>query len=350
MKIKNLRIPIIIFYFFHLFTVQLMAQDNCAMTLKKAENLFDNGRIDDIPSMLQACLQDGFDKSQKIRAYELIIQCYITEDERAKADEYMLKLLKLDPNYQSEKNVVSTDFSSLINTMEAEPFFTFGIRGGINISQISVIEEYGLHNIDSVSGKYSSGAGFQVGLQLSKSIIKNLEFGIDPMFVQHSYNYNLNSAFAFCNIAYTEKVTSIDVPCYFVYRFPIKKVSPFVKLGLQSGFLISSSIQATRDYNDDSHNNLSSSNINVKDRREQVNFDAIFGFGVRYQINKGYVVLDLAYNKGLRNSTVASKRYSENELMYDYYIVDDDKYFNNFVITVGYSYSIYKPKKAKDKE
>ena len=59
-------LPILLF----VFSVNLIRAQNtsiCAETLKEAERKFDEGKLDEIPKMLETCMKDGFTKEEKAR-------------------------------------------------------------------------------------------------------------------------------------------------------------------------------------------------------------------------------------------------------------------------------------------
>jgi hypothetical protein len=220
-----------------------------------------------------------------------------------------------------------------------------GITAGINTAQVAVIEEYGVHNVTEAHGVYSSNMSFHLGVDLNKSLTKNLELSLQMLFKQYSFDYVLKEAFDFSTISYTEKQNKFEFPLSLSYKFNIKKVSPYIRVGFNTGLQIKSEIEANRVYTDNSHNDLESPLIDISDKRNTLSYMAVFGVGIRYRIDRGYIVLDVRYNKGLSNITNENERYAENELIYKYYLLDDDMYLNSLSFSLGYSYSIFKPKK-----
>src|SRR6266699_3655126 len=79
---------------------RLKAQDSgCEQTLNRASAEFEAGRFFDLPSILKGCLEKGFSKEQKIRAYLLLTQAYLVLDNPAAAENSYLQLLKADPEF-----------------------------------------------------------------------------------------------------------------------------------------------------------------------------------------------------------------------------------------------------------
>ena len=74
-------------YFFIFFVIILfsiptisIAQDQCAVALSEAEDKYDQGRLYEIPEILESCLEYGFSKEEKIRAYRLLTLSYLFLD------------------------------------------------------------------------------------------------------------------------------------------------------------------------------------------------------------------------------------------------------------------------------
>lgn len=329
------------------FSFNVKAQDNCATTLKKAEQLYDEGKIENMAKNLQSCLKNGFTKAQKIRAYELIIQSYLVDYENELAEKYMMSLLKVDPHDNPADNIVSTEFTELFNSIQTRPIFSIGFVGGANISQIDVIEQYGVHDLNNISGKYSSNTGFQFGLKLLTALTKDLEIELSPKYVVNMFDYSLNNINDFSNTSYTESQTRFDIPVALVYKYTIKDFVPFVSLGFCPGFVLSDEIEPLRTYTNNSHANITDKSIDVFEQRKQLYLAAQFGLGLRYTVDKGYVFFNALYNRGIENQVLENERYSNQDKTYKYFIVDDDYYLSSMSFSVGYVYSFYKAKRKK---
>ena len=64
-----------------------IAQNNCPRILKKAQTFFDEGKISEVATMLESCLNDknGFTKEEKIKAYKLLVLTWLYFNEQIKA-------------------------------------------------------------------------------------------------------------------------------------------------------------------------------------------------------------------------------------------------------------------------
>lgn len=340
-----LTIRLIILFVFAIFTLQ--AQDDCTVKLKQAEEFFDDGKIETISSLLVECLKSGFSKDEKIRAYKVIINSYLFEDKLNLAEENMLKLLKLEPELKINKTVDPAEFVNLYKTYKTLPTYSIGIVAGVNLSSVTVNEAFGVHNVSNQTFNYkSSGMGYQFGLNVNRNITSNLQVGFSVNIIQNNFEYT-DSIFSFVHVSFVEKQTRIDLPLSVYYSFGKKIFRPYITVGANTGFVISASSTATRSYTDNSHKDITGSDIDLKEYRRNVNFSALAGVGAKYMIKRGYFFFEAKYLYGLLNQVNTNTRYTNPELIYKYYYLDNNFKLNNLMISVGYMYSIYKPKKKK---
>ncbi len=79
--IYSKRILIILSLLILIFSIGIKAQEeDCSFTLTKAQKLFDAGTIEQIPQILQPCIDNGFTEEDKLQAYKLIILSYLFDN------------------------------------------------------------------------------------------------------------------------------------------------------------------------------------------------------------------------------------------------------------------------------
>ncbi len=319
------------------------AEQDCSVILKQAESTYDAGKIENVPSLLEKCIEKGFSKEEKLRAYKLIISSYLFDDKQEKANEFMLKLLKLDPEYELNKTTETTEFIQLFETYRTEPVYSIGFFGGLNLTNYIVNELYGIHNISNINSDFNTfGFGFQVGANINRYLAKGLEISIQPMLSRNTYSYS-DSIFDFTYVDIYEQQTRIDLPISLIYEFGDKNIRPYARIGISTNYILSVPIEATRVYTDNAHPNISGTDINIIDFRRKLNFSSIAGLGVKYKIPRGFLIFDTRYNYGILNQVNTNQRYTNPELIYKYYYVDNNFKLNNLMFSIGYVYSIYKP-------
>ncbi len=316
----------------------------CSVVLKQAEAMYDGGKIESVPIILQKCIEHGFSKELKLRAYKLIITSYLFDDKKEKAKEYMLKFLKLNPEYELNRAIESTEFIQLYDLYRTLPIYSVGFIGGGNLSNTSITESYGVHNISNTDiNLRPNGFGYHFGISINKYITKKIEINIQPMIVYNTFSYT-DSIFDFTYVEIDEDQIRFDIPISITYEFGKKRVRPYIRAGFSAGYIISSYSKANRIYSNNAHPNISGTDIDLLNCRRSFNFSSLYGLGIKYKITRGFIFFDARYDFGVLNQVVTSKRYSNPELIYKYYYVDNNFKLNNIMLSVGYIYSIYKPK------
>src|SRR5260370_16572863 len=125
----------LVFIFLHCVGSSLCPQDSgCEQTLNRASVEFEAGRFFDLPAILKPCLDNGFSKEQKIRAYLLLTQAYLVLDNPTAAENSYLQLLKADPEYIANPVRDPIDVYYLSKKFTSTPIFTPHFRAAVNTS------------------------------------------------------------------------------------------------------------------------------------------------------------------------------------------------------------------------
>ena len=186
-----MRKKILTFLIFQVLIIGLIySQENCSSKLKQAEAMFDNGVIEDVPSMLDQCIKIGFNKDEKIRALKLTIKSYLFDDKYEQADSCMLELLNLEPEYEIGSVEEPIEYVKLFDSYRTLPLYSIGFYGGINTSQVSIIQTYSVGDLNSINKSFGSPKmGFNFGLIINRFIAKGFELCLEPSFSQYKYEY-----------------------------------------------------------------------------------------------------------------------------------------------------------------
>jgi len=84
--------------------------------------------------LLKPCLDNGFSREQKVRAYLLLTQSYLILDDPISAENSYLQLLKADPEYVANPARDPVDVYYLSKRFTTTPLFTPNFQMGINTS------------------------------------------------------------------------------------------------------------------------------------------------------------------------------------------------------------------------
>src|SRR5260370_41393364 len=95
-------------------------QQSGAQTLRLARSVYEQGRLHEIPDLINKKVA-SFSKTELVDAYRLLILSYIYLEEPEKADESMQKLFSTDHFYEHNPNVEPADFVGLYKTFHTSP-------------------------------------------------------------------------------------------------------------------------------------------------------------------------------------------------------------------------------------
>jgi len=333
--------------------ISFSQQQDCVFKLQEAEKLYSQGLIEEIPQLLNPCIESGLSQEDRLQATKLVILSYLFNDEQTDAENAMLSFLQRYPEYEISPTD-PTEFVYLFESFSNIALYSFGFSAGINFTNISLREQYGTYNYSQSRQEYkTSGFGYQAGININRYIADNLEFVFELKYKQNKfeslkYTPDLDDIES-NQITFSETQTRIEMPLSVTYDFEYGKLKPFLRAGGSIGYLVNVNSKITREYIGLSNNiDVKSPDLNISDYRNQLNFWGIVGGGIKYRIPRGYVMLDVRYNIGLLNQTNINNRIiKDSEQIWKYHHMDDNFLLNNGSVSVGYVYLLYKPEKKQ---
>ncbi len=331
----------------------------CANNLKTAQANFNEGHLYAIPSLLEQCLQNGFSKQDKIEAYQLLTLTYLYIDDPISAERSFLDLLALDP----EHRVDSTHYIELLHLSKeyiTTPIISWRARGGVNFTNVSVVELSGSHNLNDNKEVYRAGAGFSFIGSLDIHFSRNISFSIESEFSYNTFKYE-NTVFnkngvsnAKDLITLKEKSYNVGLPLILSYTLYTNKFYPYIYAGYSPNYNMLTNTNALS-INRSGEGLLitEDNNINLTSIRNQFIHSAVLGVGLKRRYNYNYFFIDVRYKIGLSkrlNKDTQNNFESEpsiNTYTFDYQQQDNDFRQNELSITLGYVWPKYKPRKRK---
>ena len=336
---------ILLFFFLTAIVCKSEAQD-CSGKLQYAQQLFDSGQIDEIPSLLDSCIRQGFLPYEKQKAYQLLIQVYLFNYDHNKADSLMVTFFKEFPTYKL-KSGDPAEFSELFNQYKVKPLWGFGFSLGNNFPLIHVIENFSSASLTNLDSKYSPGGiSFVAGFLADRYIRPNLwisgELKFSALKFQNVENFNNGKE----TLTYKEKTNWLDLPLMVNYSYGDKALIPYVFAGLEFGYLLSASSEIRRVISTDIHYpDVVKPSEPISNARKHFSLWGTAGLGVHYTIPHGYLSFRAGYSYGLLSYVKPEYRYSDiSQIGYDHYI-DDNFKINNIFFNIGYSRIFYQFKK-----
>lgn len=373
---KNLKRLSLILFLALLSSKAVQAQ-NCTQQLNRAEDDYEEGRLIQIPDVVNDLLResDCLSKEEKVRARKLLTKVYIFLDEEAKAEDAMIRLLKSDPEHILSPQFDPKELFFLMDQFRTDPIFRIAIKVGVNSSIINTFGTYStanpndfpkFYNGQTIDGSGSfiyegqeydassdMGVGYSAELTLERHLVNGFEVGLGGQI--RASRYNLEAFFLDQNLvtSLVNKQTYFRTPLFVRYNLwydqhQKHKLKPYVFAGLSADFLLSAKYQANRSggtsYTLDKRDNLI--------EMEQVNtfdFSALVGVGVKFRVATHYLTLEARYDNAFNNYINAENRYSNRSSVFDLAIVEDNLSLNMMSITFGWTHSIYSPKKVQSK-
>lgn len=344
---------ILLFTFASFATIAFGQGKDCEQTLSQATIEFEAGRFYGLPELLKPCLDNGFSKEQKIKAYILLTQSYLVLNDPVSADNSYLLLLKTDPEYVANPARDPIDVYYLSKKFITTPLFTPYFRAGFNTTLPRTI--YTVKTSSVPSGKdHTYKIGYQLGAGLDWNIDERWSIGLGLAYSKKSFKTTTNNIGAGVNTIFTEKQDWLDIPLFVKYQKDSGKFRPFGYIGISANLLFNTKLATEAiDYNSPGPNVQQISqgpDVNISYKRNFLNRSIVFGGGIKYKVGKNFLFADVRYQLGLNN--IAKNPYTTSKGQFDplvsnYPYASDFFRLDNLSLSFGYIKPIYDPRKRK---
>jgi hypothetical protein len=341
---KRLSPFIAVFLFFIPGIVCSQVTGSCAEKLRSAQLLFENGQVEQVPSILEECMKSGFNREESLAAYKLLIQSYLFEDRLEKADSAMMTFLRKNPEY-----VVSptdhTSFVHLFNSFRVKRVLQIAFHIGTNQPYLTFINPFSTAGVPGSSVYSSSAANLFASFEAKTELGKKAEVCIEAGYSRLSFT-NTEEFMGFKTIIVTETQNRLEIPLSLTYNlFSYGKFTAFGRLGQGVAINLSTSAKPSYDASDlNNPNSFSGADIDRGDSRIKIDLFTQVGAGLKYKIPRGFAFFEIRSNFGMLNQIMRGGDSAE-ELKWSYNYEDDDFHFNALNISVGLSQILFKPSK-----
>ncbi|MCB8964664.1 MAG: outer membrane beta-barrel protein [Bacteroidales bacterium] len=317
----------------------------CTEVLKEAERKFDEGKLDEIPQMLQSCLQDGFTKEEKVRAYKLLIQTYLFSERLQQADEVMMRFLNEFPSYSIAVNDPK-EFVNLYRTYRTNPIFKVELSAGVTFCKPSVVEQYGVGDINTIESTYKPKMGYGVALNYINSLYRDFDYSIGVSLTVQNFDYS-NTPTSYSSVTGSFSSTYIGLPLAVRYNYNLRGITIFAKAGVEPVYLAKSTVELTRLDKIIGRQEPFSGTEDLLSSSNRFDVRPFVGLGASFKLWDGWFNVAGGYKLSTMVQANNDKRYSNQTLFSKYYFVLDDLRLNQYYISVSYIRPIYNPKKIK---
>lgn len=322
-------------------------QATCAQTLRLAQSIYDQGRLHELPALLQECILHGFNDEEKVSAYKLLTLTHIYLEEPEKADEMMLALLRADTEFMVNDAVDPAEFVALYKTFRTYPVYRIGGKlGGVASAPSIVSADF----VDDGANTYRYSFGFVGTVSAEIPLgVKAKKFTLNPelAFQINSFNATNAGANPVKVTEGTETHTWISLPVSLQYTFYERGITHvFVSGGFSADYLLGASINIFSDRGDN-NSTVPENTHDVMEQRNTFNAGAILSTGFKRKIGKGFLIAEVRYKLGLLPMLTNADTYENSTLVYEYHYVDGIFKLNTLSLSVGYILNRYNPKKLK---
>lgn len=326
------------------------AQGNtCEEQLNAATLEFEAGRFYGIPAMLKPCLDKGFSREQKKRAYLLLTQTYILLDDPIGADNSYLEVLHADPEFLADTARDHIDVVYLSKRFTASPIFSVFGRIGGNISPVRVINTISSSGEDE-NNNYNVRMGAQLALGGDWHLSEQLALSAEVNYMFTSFR-KTQDKFNGDRWQFTDRQSWVSLPVAVKYSpWTRGQIRPYAFGGYMLSFLLTDRAQIDIQKADEGLAGVieaSSPNMDFIEYRKRIARSFFIGGGVKYKLGINFLFAEMRYNFGLSNIVSNTTTFGQSGPAVEWGYVDDYFRLDNFSISVGYVYPLYKPRMVK---
>lgn len=346
---------------------------NCTQKLNQAEDDYEAGRLLGIPDQIYDCLiLKQFSKEEEVRARKLLALVYIFTDQESQSEQAMINLLKAEPEHRLDPQVDPAELFFLYNQFRTAPIFRISFKAGLNTTNVVVIEDYATHNVlvhknfyngattdgkdsytvptDSSNTDYDALSSRAYSLWGEITAQREVYKGVDVSAgVQYRVSsYNLDSYINQVNLksTVTNSQTYMRLPILGSYTFwsddRDRNLLPYGFVGFSFDYLLKASASGSRSGGTAFAREFDLIN---SDQVNRLNYSFTAGVGVKFRMKTHFLTVEGRYDTSRRNYINGAERYTNPDYTFDLAMVEPALSLDFLSISVGYTLSIYNPKK-----
>ncbi len=330
---------------------------NCITAIKDAEEMYKEGNYDNVIQILNASLKQCIlSKREKEDTYLLLAQAYLEKENYAEANNLFVKLLNNDPNFKLKENLYQEDFYTYYSRIKIRPLFSAGLKLGVNYPHFSIKDIYSVSNANNYSSDYQPQLGYSYGAFAEYQFYDNLSVVTDNCFSKMSYNRTINGTDVNkSELNYSEVLKSFESALYVKKYLFHKQFKPFVYLGGYFSDLTNANANLELTYKlkdkitpDVDNYDISKNNVDVLNMRNTKRQGVISGIGISYKTDNFVISADASYRLDIgKQFTNSANRYKNEQLLYEYYYIDNNVNLSRLDISLSVSYILKYSVKSK---
>lgn len=353
---------------------QSISVDPCQDQYDVVLRLFRQGDFREVAGFFQKnqdCLKTNFKligiNTSRVDIAALMTETYLFLADQASAKDQFENLLKIDPFYPITENLRHPELG-LLGKKFRVGVFTFGVNAGFNWSLVSNLRHFFREDVRVSKERFSPrrwnmhGSGF-IGYR--PALDKPWEFFFEYHYAPRTYKYQGNYALVAGNmildqvsLSFEEKMLWNNYLLYARYNFNYKllnfgnRATYYILFGGGLGQLQVSDLEVLNvkfSIDSDKNKNLAAFEAtncpDGKSLRKSVNLLALTGIGIKYKVSPSiFFFTEARYDLTLQNIVKEENRYSCQQLIDNFFYVDNDMMVHTFYLLGGVSYQFYTPK------
>lgn len=327
-----------------LFTSAVYGQ-TCTEILQTAQRNFDDGVLEEIPSLISGCMEDGFTKEEKTNAYKLLIETYIYSNDILNADKVMLDFLSEFPSYTPSESDPK-EFVDLYNSYDTDPVVNFEFGAGFLMSIPVITQNNSPVSTLTDPEEYYMGPGFSIEMNFLKDFNHNFRLAAGVSFLYSSMGY-WSEPYPFTVLEATLWDMIIGVPVTARYNYVVSPMFELeFKLGIEPSFLLQHRLDFTRTDEGKEQPFTGVEILTASHRR--VDLRPLVGIGATLDIGRDYISASINYRSGILKTLKEQDVYMDLDFS-DKYLYHEDQMLSNHVnFNIAYVRPIYNPQKRQE--
>lgn len=340
------RLLLIVFIYFGSLST-LFGQNTCSEVLRQAQGNFDEGLLDNIPTLIADCMESGFTKEERANGYKLLIQTYLFSDQLVEADSVMIRFLTDFPDYSPTQSDPA-EFIYLYRTYRTDPIFKLEVLLGTSFCMPYITQFYGTENIETSSPVYTSKIGAALEVNYINTLYDKFDYSAGLSMTISSLSYS--NSFDYVQLTGSLSSMYIGIPLAIRYNYALGKINLLGKAGLEPVFLINSTASITRNDQDVTTRTeaIVDNNLNYTSDHRRMDLRPFLAVGTTLDIGRDYLSIVVGFKFSTISQLKAGNLYSKAAgTTSKTHYVEDDMLPHQATVSLTYIRPIYKPKKIR---
>jgi hypothetical protein len=274
-----------------------LAQESCTQKLRNARNAYQEGKLSSLPAKLQSCIDNGFNKEEKIEALRLVTLAYLYDEDEASAKKSYLQLLNLNPEYKPNQQADPTELILLAEKFDTDPKFFYGIKTGLAYSLVEVIEPTADVVVGLQQGNYSFSYSMNFGAFFQYPINDKLSANAEFYYMLRSLTMNKNpkEGSDVQQQTISEDQRWIEMPILLNYKLPVNAFLLELTGGPSFHYLLLSEVTSEG-------GNEPFSDVDFSSQRSQFNLSGMLGLRANFKVfGRNFLTTSILYQHRLMN-------------------------------------------------